>query len=170
MSFKRFLLEQRDILRTHKGSPIKRHNHGSENAVGKIIGGQIYVHKDYAHLVIPNDVLEHSKQVIKGNFEYNSNVYDIKKNLVRFDSCQGFDEEREPVVGEYVWVLPDGATKKGKSPYIWHHKWCWVKDDYKGFDVDESYEWSRLWLSKFEEPASGVMRKWQEQLKKYGLV
>ena len=32
------------------------------------------------------------------------------------------------------------------DPYIYHHKWLFVTDDYSGFNVEASKERSRLWL------------------------
>ena len=35
-----------------------------------------------------------------------------------------------------------------KNPLIYHHKWLFVKDDYKGFNVDESKQRSIDWKTK----------------------
>jgi len=38
-------------------------------------------------------------------------------------------------------VKSDGSvviTPQKKDPQIWHHKWMWVEDGYKGFNVEES--------------------------------
>jgi hypothetical protein len=163
MKFKTFIENQN--IETATGSKIKRF----KNNVGKLIGGSIYVHKNYAELVVPKDTLDKAKELLGDSFEYNCVKFDIKPNVVRFDQAAGFDDDREPFVGNYITVTTDGKLKKGISPYIWHHKWLWVKDDYNGFNVQESKEWSALWLSKFKEPASGVPQKWEEQLRKYGL-
>jgi len=153
------------VLKTLNNSRIKRY----KNNVGKDIGGQIYVHKNYAQEVIPNDILKHGLKHVPKDFKYNSIMWDKNRNIIRFDSVKNFDSEREPVVGDYIAVLPDGSTKQGKSPYIWHHKWLWVKDDYTGFNVPESIAWSKEWLSKLNEPASGKLEKWNEQLRQVGL-
>jgi hypothetical protein len=76
-----------------------------------------------------------------------------------------------PVVGQVFYV--DTTTSRisfGAVQQIFHHKWLWVKSDYDGFDIQESYEFSKLWLSKFEEPASGHIEKWKQQLKKYNII
>lgn len=163
-SFKHFLYES--AIKTNRGSIIRRY----KNNVGKDIGGQIYVHKIYAHEVIPDAILKHGLKYVPKDFNYNSIMWDKNRNIIRFDSVKNFDTEREPVVGDYVAVLPDGSIKQGNSKYIWHHKWLWVKDDYKGFDVPESVEWSKKWLSKLNEPASGKLENWNMQLKKIGLL
>ena len=37
--------------------------------------------------------------------------------------------------------------KQKSSPQIYHHKWLFVTDDYPGFDVEESKNRSRKWVS-----------------------
>ena len=106
-----------------------------------------------------------------GAFPYNSIMFDSKKDVVRFDEAPDFDTAREPRVGRYVSVdLATGTAKEGKSDFIWHHKWLWVKDDYTGFDVDASREWSRKWASAMPEVAKGTERTFSEQLKKHNIA
>ena len=61
-----------------------------------------------------------------------------------------------------IFKALDVEIKKQRGPVA-------VKDGYKGFDVRESHEWSKLWLSKIKEPASGSAMCWREQLKQAGL-
>ena len=157
-------------LYTLKGSKIQRY----QNNVGKHIGGCIYVHRLYMEEVIPKDILGKAIECIISNqliidLPCNTVVYNLKDKSVRFDSALNFNTEREPCVGKFIKVFADGRLKRGFSNSIWHHKWLWVKDDYKGFDVYEAYIWSGIWLSKLKEPASGSIKIWQEQLKKVGL-
>lgn len=166
-----------------KGSDIKRSKYG----VGKDIGGTIYVHRDYVDDVIPADVYENALQVLSENhpdFEFNCVEWNPKTNMVRFDEAAGFDKEREPVVGDYIRVSADGKTEQGHTNYIWHHKWLWVKNDYKGFDVKKSWEWSKQWLSTISGKTYEVngkpytdnsvsdgngIERWNAQLDAYGL-
>lgn len=157
-------------FRTLNGSIIRRYN----NNVGKRVGSQIYVHKYYAKEVIPksiwtkvNDILSHYKP----DFRFNTVVFDVKGKFIRFDEAPDFDIAREPHVGKYIIVYIDEnrPPQVGYSDSIWHHKWLWVKDDYTGFDVDKAKEWSRIWLSKLQEPAKGRDLQWQFQLKNVGL-
>lgn len=158
-----------DSYKTLKGSPIKRSKYG----VGKLIGGQIYLHKDYALDVIPKDVWEKALKVLadtNSDFKYNCVMYDAKTGNVRFDEAPDFDTAREPVVGNTLTVKPDGTTKAGYSKYIWHHKWIWVKNDYQGFDVNESKAWSQKWLGILTETADGNgIERWNAQLDRFGL-
>jgi poly(A) polymerase len=157
-------------LHTKHGSTIRRYH----NMVGKQIGNSLYVHKLYADEVIPNGILRKAEDILtrsNPDFNYNSIMFDPKRGIVRFDEAPDFDTAQEPHVGEYIVIFPNGShqPRKGYSNSIWHHKWLWVKDDYTGFDVDKSKEWSRLWLSKLNEPAKGTDLTWRSQLRKYGL-
>ena len=159
------------VMKTRRGSAIRRYH----NNVGKQVGHSIYIHKLYADQVIPKGTLNKALGIItKSNpeFNYNTLMWDVKAKTVRFDEAPDFDSAREPHVGEYIVVSLDGRfpPKRGESNSIWHHKWLWVKDDYSGFDVDKSKEWSRVWLSKLDEPAKGTDLTWQSQLRRYNLT
>ena len=164
-------------LKTMKGSVIKR---CPRYGVGKEIGGKIYFHLQYALDIVPKhewdlacDILD---SVGQDQVNFNIGVYDPKEKTLRFVECPDFDTAREPVVGHYITVdlKPTGQNnynvKEGNSNTIYHHKWLFVKDDYQGFDVDESHEWSRKWLSMLPEKADGTnQQRWLAQLKKYNI-
>lgn len=156
-------------LKTYKGSPIKRSKYG----VGKEIGGDIYVHKNYATEIVPEDVWDFSLDVLESeypDYEFNCIRYSPKTQSVSFQEVPDFDTSREPKVGDYITVFPDGTIKTGHSEYIFHHKWLWVKNDYKGFDVHDSWEWSRTWLNTLQETSDGNgIGRWNAQLERYNL-
>lgn len=156
-------------LKTYKGSPIKRSRYG----VGKEIGGDIYLHRDYADIVVPDDIMQNAVQILDeydNRFDYNCIRYSPKTGAVSFQEAPDFDTAREPVVGDYITVFPDGSVKTGHSNYIWHHKWLWVMNDYTGFDVADSWEWSRTWLNTLQEVSDGNgIQRWNSQLRRYGL-
>lgn len=168
----RYSLDTRETLKTLKGSSIKRSKYG----VGKDIGGQLYFHKNYVNDliqqgVIPQEVYDEAIELLPDDFEYNTIMYDYKAHpdRIRFDSAPNFDTAREPYPGNYMTVdTSTGEVKPGKNFQIWHHKWQWVKDDYEGFDVDESYDWSREWLQSITSP-SGQIQKWNQALRDAGL-
>lgn len=164
--------KQHDVgspLKTLRGSRIAR----SKLGVGKEIGGSIYVHKQYADKVVPEHVLKHAENILHEkypDFQYNCIKYDTKSNSISFQEVPNFDTAREPEVGDYVIVKPDGTTKVGHSDYIFHHKWLWCLNDYTGFDVADSWNWSKQWLSVLEEPSDGNgIARWNRQLDMYGL-
>jgi poly(A) polymerase len=158
-------------LRTKHGSVIRRYH----DNVGKQVGSSLYVHKLYADQIIPKAILTKGIEIMtrsNPSFNYNCLMWDVAAKTLRFDEAPDFDSAREPHVGEYVVVSLDGKfpPRHGKSNSIWHHKWLWVKDDYTGFDVDKSKDWSRVWLSKLDEPAKGTDLTWQSQLRKHQLA
>lgn len=161
--------EMPDTYKTLKGSVVKRSKYG----VGKQMGSQVYLHKDYVSDVIPKKVWENALKVLDdadSGFEYNCVMYDTKTGNVRFDEAPDFDEAREPIVGDTITVKPDGTVKRGHSNYIWHHKWLWVKNDYQGFDVNQSKAWSNKWLGTLTETADGNgIERWNAQLDRFNL-
>lgn len=159
-------------LETLKGSRVGYSKYG----IGKQMGSKIYVVNGAYHGIIPENVWRNAiKILLRKNLSphlFNTLCYDLKKPyIVRFDVCEGFFTDREPVVGQMVFV--DTCTGEIWNKYnsqIFHHKWTFVPIDYQGFDVKASYEWSKLWLSKMQETASGYPHKWEEQLKKYNII
>ena len=160
-------------LKTLKGSKIWYSKFG----VGKQVGSKIYIVNGAQKGIIPDDVWAKATKILCDTCYFshglfNTLCYDLKKpHIVRFDICEGFFTEREPVVGQMIFV--DTESKEVWNKYnnqIYHHKWLWVPADYEGFDVQASYEWSKHWLSKLPEVASGYPHKWEEQLKKYNII
>ena len=174
-------------LKTLQGTNIQRY----KGIAGKEVAPQVYVHKDYAARVVPEDVLNRAEEVLRQkypDFQYNTIMYDKKTGNIRFDEAPDFDTAREPIAGNTVTVTPDGETKTGYSDAIWHHKWLWVGNDYQGFNVADSWNWSKRWLNtirpvdvsehKFNSSFSqrGIANgtghgttNWNEQLEYFGL-
>jgi len=161
-------LKVREVIKTLKGTPIKRY----QNNVGKQVGPQLYVHRKYAAEIIPYDKLKFAADVLKSvkpTFKFNSVMWNRETGEIRFDEAPDFDTASEPHVGKYITIAPNGTTREGQSNSIWHHKWLWVKDDYKGFDVDKSKQWSTMWLSKLPQVAKGTDKAFDAQLQQYGV-
>lgn len=158
-------------LKTKKGSVIKR---STKYGVGKEIGGDIYVHKDYAQEVVPSSCWHNALEILEEaypDFQYNCIRWSPKTQKVSFQEAPDFDTAREPVVGDYITVdCSDGSISTGHSNYIWHSKWLWVRNDYDGFNVADSWNWSRRWLSTLDETSDGNgISRWKAQLSRYGL-
>lgn len=159
-------------LKTLKGSRIWYSKFG----VGKQVGSKIYIIRGAQQGIIPDDVwYKATCLLISKNLShslFNTLCYDFKKpHIVRFDVCEEFFTEREPVVGQMVFVDTETIEIWNKyNPQCYHHKWLFVPKDYEGFDVQESYEWSKRWLSQLPETASGYPHKWEEQLQKYNII
>lgn len=144
-------------LTTLAGTKIKRY----KNIAGKEVAPQVYVHKNYAAEVIPAETWETAKAIIeeqRPDFQYNCVMYDRKAGTVRFDESPDFDTAREPIPGRIITVDPSTGTitKDTSNNQIWHHKWLWVKNDYDGFDVAESWNWSKQYLSTLRYVAPSV--------------
>lgn len=131
------------ILRTLKGSAIKR----SRLGVGKDIGGEIYLHRQYEHLVPDQVALAEAKRVLEVSFPgVKYNALKFSKDGFTFFTSPDFDTVDEPEAGYWVRIH-GGLCKSGTTRSIWHHKWLWVDDDYAGFDVEASFRRSQAWLS-----------------------
>lgn len=159
-------------LKTLKGNKIWYSKFG----VGKTVGSKIYIHINSRFGIIPSDVWNKAMDIIikkcMSPCWFNTLCYDLKKpNVIRFDFCDGFYTEREPVVGQMVYVDTETGNVWNKyNSQVYHHKWLWVPQGFDGFDVQKSYEWSKHWLSKLPETASGYQHKWKEQLEKYNIT
>ena len=116
---------------------------------GKRIGTCVYVHRLYRAEVIPDDVYQWACDVVGGDQDDHTCLkYDRKTGNVTFQWSPDFDTAPEPIVGKCVLAQANGTMKvmmPSRDPMIWHHKWMWVKDDYSGFDVEESKARSALW-------------------------
>ena len=159
-------------LKTLKGSKIWYSKFG----VGKQMGNKIYFHiNSRCFGIIPGGTWFKAVDILKENGllpdYFMTLCYDLKKpHIVRFDTCEGFCTEREPVVGTMVYVNTEtGEIWERYNSQIYHHKWLFIPEGFLGFNVQEAYEWSQTWLSKLDEPASGYKNKWSEQLRKVGL-
>lgn len=137
------IAQDKNVVKTKNGSPIQRSKYG----VGKSIGGNLYLHRNYV-TELPTDMQQkilNAEQLIDG-FKYNTLKVGLNDGRITFIDSPDFDTSPEPSVGEYVAVSPDESVKRGKSSAIWHHKWLWVKDDYRGFDVGDARERSQKYL------------------------
>lgn len=132
--------------------------------VGKEIGGKIYVHKNYCIKIIDPDIFLMAVNALPYGFIFNCVMIDLREERIRFDEAPDFDMAREPHPGHYIEIdLKTMEIRYGYSDYIWHHKWMWVEDDYKGFNVEDSYEWSLTWTKLITHP-SGSRRVWLKQI------
>ena len=146
----------------------------------KKIGGAIYTHRSNIDALNQEQfdlVWKRLEQLAKTNFPCNSyEVIKIKGDTVSFIECEGWDELREPIVGDAYNVKPDGSVKltpRRKNNYqIYHHKWMFVTDDYQGFDVEKEKNWSFKWLAVVPKGLSsslGSINNWNKFLSDYGL-
>ena len=153
-------------LHTLKGSPICR---CKAHGVGKQMGSQIYMHRMYVRHVVPMFMYREAEKHLPPDFKYETIVFDFKKWTLRFDEAPDFNSAREPHPGVTYTVTREGEVTRRVVNQIWHHKWMWVTEGYKRFSVEGSRNWSKRWLAKVAEVASGHKDKWLQQLQKYGV-
>lgn len=162
-NFKQYLTESTTVpLRTINGSRIGR---STKYGVGKTMGGDTWVHKNYMDKVIPSVILKNALRLLPKDFKYNTVKYTPSTGMIRFEVGENFDTAREPFAGACIKVASNGDVIPDKSNSIYHHKWMWVLDDYTGFDVQASYDWSKYYLEVLKiVPKGGSQRVWDEQL------
>lgn len=138
-----FLTEELKLV-TQGGATLKRF---PLFGVGKTIGNNVYIHKNYAS-ELPMDI-EQAREKIPSDFKYDIIKFNILNGSVSFISSPDFNESPEPMSGDSYHVNTKTGditfTRHGSDPWIFHHKWLMVKDDYPFFDVYESYRRSRKW-------------------------
>lgn len=123
----------------------------AKTGVGKYIGGNLYVHKDYIN-VFPQSYYKALSVLTKNapEFEFDIVKFNKEKDSYSFIRSEDFNTKSEPTVGHAIQVDSLGnltLTKKKKDPQIYHHKWNFVKEDYTGFNVEQSMERSIQWKS-----------------------
>lgn len=151
---------------------------------GKRVGNDIYIYSE----CLPYGYLGRYKKALRViEKKYDSEVLN-KKHVVRFNTkndddisimeVKNFDTEREPTIGNSYKIDLDTNsatfTKEKNNPYIYHHKWMFVSDNYNRFDIEESKLWSIKWkktLPKGRKTTSsiGYLKQWNNFLNEYGL-
>jgi len=128
--------------------------------VGKEIGGAIYVHREYES-ILPAEAIEAKKQLPNGT-QYTVVKFAFASKATSFIHSADFDSADEPTVGNIVLVSAAGEVRQLKAqrdPFIYHHKWLFVMDDYTGFDVDKSKTRSICWLGLLNLDMKRIGRK-----------
>ena len=146
---------------------IKLPRRSKKYGVGKEIGGNVYLHFSYEQLL--GDQVRTAKARLPIGFEYTVVKINLLKNAVTFIYSPDFDTSHEPKVGAHILVREDGSSQSRKpldDPYIYHHKWLFVADDYAAFDVEESKRRSTMWLALDNVDKSRIGRAsyWNENV------
>jgi hypothetical protein len=128
--------------------PIGKLRRSARYRVGKEIGGAVYVHCQYQHLLGP--AVEAAAARLPPGFDYTVVKLQQRTGVVSFIHSPDFDTAPEPTVGDLCTVRADGTVqlcRQPSDPFIYHHKWLFVADDYADFDVAASKARSTAWLS-----------------------
>jgi len=135
--------------------------------VGKEIGGAVYVHQRYEHVF--GSAVEEARGHLPPDFCYTVVKLNLANKSFSFIAVADFDTAPEPTIGTVITVSTDGSCRRiqpPEDPYIYHHKWLFVADDYDGFDVEESKARSRAWmtLANIDRTRIGKKSYWQEKV------
>jgi len=156
-------------------TPLKRGGTilGRNFSVGKVVWKRIYLHRNYAESQIGKDYIR-AKSVFDAaglDWNYNTVSYDLTTGAVTFQEAPGFDSSSEPVVGRMITIFKDGSISKERNEtQIYHHKWQWVDDNYKGFDVEKSKERSQSYRNAGITSPSGRSNIFAKQLKDANII
>lgn len=139
----------------------------SNYKIGKYIAGSLYVHKNYLG-VLPKAAQERISEN-RNKIDFDIVKFNEKNKVITLVKCLNFDEQDEPEIIEQLTISNDGtltSTKANSNPFIYHHKWTMVDDDYKGFDVTESKKRSELWTSipAIDKNKIGRKKYWEEDV------
>jgi GGDEF domain-containing protein len=131
--------------------------------VGKKTQGAFYIHVSALDQLSPEQRarVDSAAKSIPGELTDYAIVKVVNDGSVSFIKSPDWDTAPEPTVGDSVKVNPDGEvtfTKQPSNPTIYHHKWEFVKDDYSGFDVEESKRRSELWKNSGIPEAADLNR------------
>jgi predicted RNase H-like HicB family nuclease len=108
----------------------------SRYGVGKEIGGAVYVHRRYEHVL--GAAIEEARKHLPPDFSYTVVKLTLANRSVSFVEVADFDTAPEPAIGTIIAVKTDGSCRRmaaPSDPFIYHHKWLFVDDDYDGFDI-----------------------------------
>lgn len=150
--------------------------------VGKTIDKNIWVHKQYATSILAEDEYKKFLNHVPENFQFNILRINLKEHNISFINSPDFDYSNEPLIGDIFKVqlqekdapILSFSRNQIKNPLIYHHKWMFVNDEYKGFDVKKSKERSLEWkniLGVNKELSNKIGRKefWDKWLKENNL-
>jgi DNA phosphorothioation-associated putative methyltransferase len=151
------------ILNKPSELPIRCRRYG----VGKEIGDAVYVHKNYEERL--GETVDWARRHLPNEFDYTVVKLNQRTDSVSFIHCPGFDNEDEPTIAAIVVVNADGRVQRRalpSDPFIYHHKWLFVDDEYSGFDVAASKKRSLDWifLSEIDRSRIGKKSFWEQEV------
>ena len=143
-----------------------------KTGVGKSIGGCLYVHQS-AWDVIPEEVLRPALKALPDDANPVVAKWDEKNKTISLIESHGFCEEPEPSIQRAFKVslsLAVSVTPEKKDPQIYHHKWNFVREDFKGFSYWRSMLRSISWAEiPCDKSRIGVRSFWEKELVQLGV-
>lgn len=135
---------------------------------GKTVMGKIYFHRSALGLV-DEHIRKRALEVIRLLPGWEWDIARVHKTTgqVALIRSPDWDTADEPTVGAMKVV--DGTTIKLRpdTGMIYHHKWCFVADDYSGFNVKASKARSEAWESlvpPVNKRKIGRRTHWEEEV------
>ena len=123
-----------------------------KHCLGKRISCHLWIHKNYVNDIFTEEEFMKFHSKVPTTLNYNILRIDLSKNEIAFICCNDFDTSNEPIVGDSIRITKEDnyysaskINKQPQNPLIYHHKWLFVKDNYKGFNVEKSKERSLEW-------------------------
>lgn len=141
-----FILYDKDHFIIAQASNIKLPKRSIKFDIGKQMIGCVYVHTS-SEQILPN--IDKFKKHLPTDYEYIVVQFNWFNNTFSFIQSPDFDTAHEPTVGNSLIVHADRKTKLIKAPrdpWIYHHKWLMVDDNYSGFDISKSKSRSIAWM------------------------
>jgi len=138
-------------------------------ALGKSIGGSVYLHRSAAGASEHAEAIARAGSLLPDGFAWHVAKVNTKTGAVTFTSSPDFDTADEPAVGDAIRVTAAGELEEqpaAADPWIYHHKWMMVAEDYAGFDVAESRARSEKWeaLPDVDRSRIGKRSWWDEHV------
>lgn len=141
--------------------------------VGKKIGkDNIYIHVS-ALSELPKhlrDRILDALEVVPVEFMFNFVI--THQDYISFLIVKDFDTTFEPVLGER-WKVDNNKNavyiQCPDKPKVLHQRYKTVKDDYKGFDLEQDRlreKWYRQYFSAKDMSGAGYQHKWKQMLEK----
>ena len=140
--------------------------------VGKKIGkDNIYIHET-AIAELPEHLyfrIAEALKVVPVGFTFNFVI--THPDYISFVIAEDFDTTYEPVLGQRIKVYNGNNAiwiPRPDKPKILHQRYKTVKDDYKGFDIEDDKDrekWYRQYFSSRDMSGAGYLHKWNEMLK-----
>lgn len=139
------LYNTKDPILLGDGTTFARYN----DKVGLNVDSWVTVQKNYASEIIPfKEFMEAQEALNKSYPLFQYECVSCSKSLkkIRFENCPHFDDSDYPEIINYVaydFKDKDIEFVETNTTQMLLHKWLLVKDDYTGFNVQESYERSK---------------------------
>lgn len=134
---------------------------------GKRIGGSVYLHRSALRGSEQAEAVAKASELLPPSFAWDVAKVNERNGAITFVAVPDFDTADEPSVGDAIRVTAAGELAEqpaAADPWIYHHKWQMVREDYAGFSVARSRARSAAWESLEGVDRSRIgKRSWWKQ-------